>query len=134
MLRGLITLMLTSTSLRDCSTSQKYAQITKMSIQPDAPVRGDNVTLAINYNLFSTITGGTAEYRAILNGIPFPGTSEPLCDEIGCPKDPGSYVQYGSNVLPDITGKVVSSITWKNQDGQELWCAEVTFRMSDDEL
>lgn len=134
MLRGFLSLLFAAASIRDCSINQNIAQITSLSIEPQIPVVGDNVTITVQYNLLQDITNGTVQYLASFNGIPFNPVTESLCSSIACPQYTGSYTQIGSNIIPDVSGKIVLTTTWNNQNNQQIWCVETTFRLTEDDL
>jgi len=98
---------------------------------PTNPVAGDNVSTWIAYSLPSpAITGGTATYGISLNGLPFPPTVDDLCTQTACPKDPGDYNESSSALFPSgVSGKIVSSITWRDQDDAVVWCVETTWKV-----
>lgn len=134
MLRGFLSLLFAIATVRDCSINQNIAQITSLSIQPIVPIAGENATVTVQYNLLQDITNGTVEYKASFNGIPFNPITEPLCSSIVCPQYTGSYTQTGSNIIPDVSGKMVLTTTWTNQNYDQIWCVETTFRLTDDDL
>jgi hypothetical protein len=118
-------------SIRDCSNGGGRASVLGFDSQPANPVAGDNVTLWVAYDLPSPpITGGTATYSFSLNGIPFPPTVDDLCTQTACPKDTGLNNESSWSIFPSgVSGKIVSTITWKDQNKELLWCIETTWRV-----
>lgn len=130
-LRGIITLLAASVTLKDCGNpTTDQATITGFGFSPSSPMPGDNTELWVGYNLKSAITGGTATYSITLNGIPLPTTSDDLCTQTTCPKDIGFQNETSKSTFPSgISGKVVSKVQWKNQNDQPVWCLESTFKI-----
>ena len=118
-------------SIRDCGNGKGRAALLGFDSQPTNPVPGDNVSLWIAYDLPApAITGGTATYKITLNGIPFPETVDDLCTQTVCPKETGFNNETSSSVFPSgVSGKIVSSIDWKDQNNNLVWCVETTWRV-----
>jgi hypothetical protein len=118
-------------SIRDCGNGQGRAPLLGFDSQPTNPVAGDNVSLWVAYDLPApAITGGTATYAFTLNGIPFAPTVDDLCTQTTCPKETGFNNETSSSLFPSgISGKVKSSITWKDQNDDLVWCVETTWRV-----
>lgn len=118
-------------SIRDCSNGQGRAALIGFDSYPANPVAGDNVTLWVAYDLPTpAITGGTATYAFTLNGIPFPPTVDDLCTQTACPKETGFNNESSWSIFPSgVSGKIVSSITWKDQNDDLVWCVETTWRV-----
>lgn len=118
-------------SIRDCGNGQGRATLLGFDSQPANPVAGDNVTLWVAYDLPApAITAGTATYKFTLNGIPFTPTVDDLCTQTACPKETGFNNESSWSIFPSgISGKIVSSITWKDQNDDLVWCVETTWRV-----
>lgn len=118
-------------SIRDCSNGQGRATLLGFDSLPANPVAGDNVTLWVAYDLPApAITGGTATYKFTLNGIPFTPTIEDLCTQTVCPKETGFNNESSWSIFPSgVSGKITSSITWKDQNDDLVWCVETTWRV-----
>ena len=118
-------------SIRDCGNGKNRAALLGFDSQPSNPVQGDNVSLWIAYDLPAPIiTGGTATYAVTLNGIPFPPTVDDLCSQTLCPKEIGFNNETSSSIFPSgVSGKIVSSITWNDQNNDLVWCVETTWRV-----
>lgn len=130
MLRALISLGAILTTIRDCGNGQGRAALLAFDSEPLNPVAGDNVTLWIAYDLPAPeITGGTATYSFTYNGIPFPATVDPLCEQTMCPKSTGFNNETTWSLFPSgISGKVVSKIQWNDQNDDLVWCVETTWK------
>lgn len=131
MLWTLLTSFLALGSIRDCSNGAGRATLLGFASSPENPVAGDNVTLWVAYNLPSpAITSGTATYKFSLNGIPFTPTIDDLCTQTACPKEVGVNNESSSSMFPSgVSGKIVSSITWKDQNNDLIWCVETTWKV-----
>lgn len=132
MISALLGAIFGMTSIRDCSNGQGRASLLAFDSQPPTPIAGDNVTLWVAYDLPAPqITGGTATYAFSLNGIPFTPSVEDLCTQTACPKETGFNNETSWSIFPSgISGKIVSSITWKDQFDDLVWCIETTWRTS----
>lgn len=131
MLKQLLKIAGVLSSIRDCGNGQGRAALLGFDSQPATPIAGDNVTLWVAYDLPSpAITGGTATYAFTLNGIPFAPTVDDLCTQTACPKETGFNNESSWSIFPSgISGKIVSSITWKDQNNDLVWCVETTWRV-----
>ena len=118
-------------SVRDCGNGQGRAAVLGFDSQPSSPKAGDNVTLWVAYDLsYPPITGGTAIYTLNLNGIPFTPTKSDLCTQTDCPKEVGFNNESSWNLFPSgISGKIVSTIEWNDQNNDLVWCVETTWRV-----
>lgn len=125
----LISVLASSVTLRNCGSSTDQATITGMGFSPQSPRPGDPTELWVAYDLKTRITGGTATYSYSFNGIPFSPTIEDLCTQTGCPKEIGFYNETSKSDFPSVTGKIISTIKWVDQDVKPVWCTELTFKI-----
>ena len=113
-----------------CSSASSLAKNFVVTVDPDTPTQGQNVTTTFDFDLDAPIVGGTAYYSATLNGLG-PFTSQaPLCDETAksgdpCPLEAGHHheVSVATNTL---AGKVATTITWYDDAGAMILCAVLT--------
>lgn len=131
MLGSLILAIFGLQSIRDCGNGQGRAALIGYDSVPANPKAGDNVSLWVAYDLPSpAITGGTATYAVNLNGIPIPPTVDDLCTQTKCPKDTGLNNETSWSLFPSgISGKIKSSISWKDQTDALVWCVETTWQV-----
>jgi len=112
-----------------CSSATALAKNFAVTISTSTPTKNENVTTTFDFDLDAPITGGTAYYTATLNGFPY-SSSSPLCDETAKTNDPcpllAGHHREVSTALNTITGKVVATISWKDQAGSEILCARIT--------
>jgi len=131
MLWSLLTSMLALGSIRDCSNGLGRAVMLGFDSTPTNPKAGDNVSLWVAYDLPEpAITGGIAKYSYALNGIPFPASEYDLCTQTKCPKAVGVQNETSSSIFPSgLSGKIVSAISWTDQNDELVWCVETTWRV-----
>jgi len=119
---------------QSCSTAADLAKNFVVSIDNDAPAKGENVTTVFDFDLDAPITGGTAYYSATLNGLgPFTSTAA-LCEETAktndpCPLAAGHHHEV-SSAANTVTGKIVTTITWEDESGAQILCAKITVKSS----
>jgi hypothetical protein len=131
MFKAILSLGAVLTAIRECPNGAGRATLLGFDSQPTNPVPGDNVTLWVAYDLPPPeITGGSARYSITYNGIPFPATVNPLCEQTVCPKQIGFNNESSSSTFPSgIGGKIVSSIRWNDQNDDVVWCVETTWKV-----
>jgi hypothetical protein len=131
MFKFLVLLSAALTSIRDCGNGQGRAALLAFDSQPTSPKPGDTVTLWVAYDLPAPeITGGTATYSFTYNGIPFPPTVNPLCDDTACPKLTGFNNESSYSEFPSgLSGKITSSVKWVDQNDELVWCVETTWKV-----
>lgn len=115
-------------SVSDCGGTNGLFTIDALSLYPDAPISGQNVTLFMNYSVPDglTIAGGTAEYDVTWNYIPFQPTTEPLCQNMPCPLGPGHYTNQSVSQWPSgVSGYIVSQMKWWDTENRLLLCVEI---------
>ena len=126
----IFSILISSVTLRDCGSPTDQATITSMGFEPQNPKPNELTELWIAYDLKTPITDGTAIYSYSFNGIPFSPTIEDLCTQTNCPKLVGSYNETSTSEFPSgITGKIISTIKWIDQNAKPIWCAEMTFKI-----
>lgn len=129
---ALVVCALTSTKI--CSSDLSLAKNLVVGLSTDSPTMNQNVTTTFDFDLDAPIVGGTAYYSATLNGLgPFTSQAA-LCDETSksgdqCPLLTGHHHQE-STTQNTIAGKVVTTISWYDESGAEILCAELTTKSS----
>ena len=117
-----------------CSSPNALAKNLIVGLSTDTPTIGQNVTTTFDFDLDAPIIGGTAYYSATLNGLG-PYTSQALlCDETAktgdaCPLLPGHHHEESTSENT-VTGKVVTTILWYDQQGAEILCTEIATKSS----
>jgi hypothetical protein len=112
-----------------CSSSNALATDFTVTLSNDRPTKGENVSTIFDFTLPEVVTGGIAKYAATLNGFPYT-SSAPLCAEVAktgdpCPLAIGRHHQESVSAAT-TSGKIVVKITWTNEAGQEILCAQIT--------
>ncbi len=116
-----------------CSGADALAKNFAVTSTPDMPSKGQNVTTTFDFDLDEVITGGTASYSAVYNGLPY-SSSANLCDEVAksgdpCPLAVGHHNQVSAGAA-DFTGKLETTINWKTSDGRQILCAKITTKVA----
>lgn len=122
---------------RNCGSSSDTAKNLVISIVPDAPKAGQSVTTIFQYDLSKEVTSGTASYGFTFNGIPFSPELHDLCEEQsgGCCPDPCplAAVYHENKSISDfpsgVSGKIVTTIKWTDQDDAQILCVEWTVKV-----
>ena len=117
------------TGVSICSSDTALARNFAASISTDTPAKGENVTTIFDFDLDYPIAGGTAKYAASLNGFPY-SASAPLCEETQKSGDPcplaAGHHREESTSTNSVTGKLITKITWVDENNAEILCAEIT--------
>ena len=124
------------TSFRNCGSSSDTAKNLVISITPDSPKGGQEVTTIFKYDLSKEVMSGKASYGFTFNGIPFSPTVDDLCaDQAGgccpdpCPLSVGAHENKSLSNFPEgVSGKIVTTIKWTDQDNDQILCVEWTVR------
>jgi hypothetical protein len=117
-----------------CSSPNALAKNLVVGLSTDTPTIGQNVTTTFDFDLDGPIIDGTAYYSATLNGLgPFTSQAS-LCDETAktgdsCPLLPGHHHQESTSENT-VSGKVVTTISWYDQQGAEILCTEISTKSS----
>lgn len=122
-----------SSIITDCGKGATKFVVDGLAYWPDPPIPGQNGTLSFLYTVpdgTDTITDGTAKYSLTLNGIPFPASTDPLCNDVPCPIVPGTFNLTSTSEFPTgVSGKISSKIQWYDTSNTELLCVDLTVRV-----
>jgi hypothetical protein len=92
------------------------------------------VDLTLSYTVPAgvTISEGTAEYDVTVNYIPMTPYTEPLCQDVPCPIQAGSYTNTTRSTWPTgVHGLVVNKMIWKGTpDAVTLLCLQITTKFA----
>jgi ML domain len=124
---GLSALFLNAT-VNDCSSGTSVFKLNEVDIKPVNPVPGQDVALHIDYTVPEgvTVTDGTAEYDITYNFIPFEPTVEPLCQNVPCPLEAGTYSNTSISQWPSsLSGLLVTQMKWLDSNKNLLLCVEI---------
>lgn len=116
------------TSISDCGTAPQF-KITSQSFIPDTPKTGDNTTWTISFTVPENldVTNVTSVNSGVINGfLPIDTSYTNICDQVGCPVEPGEYTITNWQIWPDgLAGtKVALKSQWVDQDDNELLCSK----------
>jgi len=121
----------TNSSIVDCGTGTSLFQITDLALTPDPPVIGKDVYLTLKFNNpYSEIEEGTATSKVSINGIPYPPSSDPLCEKTACPLKVGANDRSTSSLWPELSGKIDTTIHWTDVNGGVLLCIHSTVKVA----
>jgi hypothetical protein len=117
------------TGVSICSAPNALAKNLAVTVSTDTPTKGEMVVTTFDFDLDAPIVSGTAYYDVTLNGFPY-SANAPLCQETAksgdvCPLAVGHHHEV-SNSTNTVTGKLVTKITWKDDAGSEILCAQIT--------
>lgn len=121
-----------SASVTDCGAGKSIFTIQSQALVPDPPTPGQSYDYWFAYTVPEgvTVDAGTASYKVSLNGIPFSPTVDDLCTQTTCPKTAGFYNESSSDTWPTgVSGKIVTTLEWKDGNGNLLLCSQITERM-----
>jgi hypothetical protein len=112
-----------------CSAPTALAKNFAVTVSTDTPAKDEVVFTTFDFDLDAPILSGTAYYDVTLNGFPY-SANAPLCQETAksgdvCPLAVGHHHEV-SNSTNTVTGKLVTKITWKDDAGSEILCAQIT--------
>lgn len=117
-----------------CTSSDADAKQFVVTMDPEDPKAGSDYTLKFSYVLDKEITGGKAIYKATLNGFPIVNSENDLCEDLAggdtpCPIAAGRIesTTKGTIAANSPHGKYVATLTWIDQDGNQMLCADVSF-------
>ena len=121
-----------ATGTEICSSAGALATNFSVALSTDTPAKGENVTTTFDFTLSEPVSDGTAYYSATLNGFG-PYTSEaPLCDEVAKSGDPcpmaAGYHHQESVAASTVSGKLITTITWRTGAGKEILCTKITMK------
>lgn len=129
LLSALTTVVATATAtISSCGTAATRFQLTALDFQPANPVPGSDVFMTVEFqNPDGTIADGKAHRTVTLNGLPVVDETVALCGEATtCPLTSGFNNRSALSTWPDVHGKIVSTIRWSANDGEELLCIKTS--------
>lgn len=134
LLSVMLTLLSVSSTntVKDCSSGTSVFKFVSGSLLPDPVVPGENSSLTLNAVIPEgvSISDGIVKYTYILNGIPFPSETDPLCSQVECPLEAGAYTNTTTSVFPTgVSGKISTKIEWYDNENELLLCTDITTRV-----
>jgi len=123
-----------------CGTSKDHFTIGTVSIVPDPPQIGQNLSVVVSGTLDETVSDGSIFINLDFGPIVLLNNTYDLCKMLGtlgisCPLEQGAVKLGVKELIPKqappgaYTGKVILS----DQNGQELTCIGLAFSLGSDE-
>jgi len=112
----------------DCSSPNSHFKISTVSIKPDPPKIGQNVTVSVSGTLDKTVTAGhvnfTVQYNMKGKWISLPTFNFDICSIEKCPIQQGSTTIVGTVNVPNITpsGEYRGKCFAIDQNSEEIGC------------
>lgn len=123
-----------ATTLKDCGAGQALFHLDAAKLEPADPAPGAPVDLTLSYTVptGAVISSGTAEYYVYINNIPLAPYTEPLCQDVPCPIQAGSYTNTTRTTWPTgVHGLVVNKMIWAAEEPSEiLLCLQITTKLA----
>lgn len=116
-------------TVANCGEGAAVFTLNSASLDPVNPNPGDKVGLTISYTVPAgvTVADGTAEYDITWNYIPFSPSVEPLCQDIPCPLEAGTYTNTSYSDWPTgVSGLLDSKMKWLDSNSKLLLCVEIS--------
>ena len=89
---------------------------------------GSNAMLRFKYTVppYTKITDGVRQTSISYNFSPLPAITEPLCKNITCPIENGTYSKEVAWTWPNLSGTFSSTMKWFDPDTVLLLCVRLT--------
>ncbi|EGG20835.1 hypothetical protein DFA_00700 [Cavenderia fasciculata] len=118
----------------NCGSSSDHFQIGSVTITPDPPVKGQDITVTANGNLNEEITSGNVKLLVKFGFITILNQNEDLCqakNPIPCPLQPGAYNHTITAQIPSNapSGKYSGNVVVTDQNSQEVACIDLAFSL-----
>jgi len=121
---------------KDCGEATDLVDLKSITIKPDPPQPGQNLTVTASGYVSKTIqTGATADVVVKLGYIKLLTKSFDICDEaekanatVQCPVEPGDYEVIQTVALPKEIppAKFNVNVNGYNPDEEKLMCVDIT--------
>jgi hypothetical protein len=122
-----------TTTVKDCALGTSVFRLEAAHLDPADPQPGDIVDLHLSYTVPAgvVIRGGVTEYDVTVNYIPITPYTEPLCQDVQCPIQAGSYTNTSQSTWPTgVHGLVVNKMFWKGDAAETLLCLQITAKFA----
>jgi hypothetical protein len=116
----------------NCSPAGAVFKLSEVTITPDPPVHGENITVVLNGTMSETITSGIVALDVKYSIITLLNKNLSLCAETKCPIAAGVYGTRISDLIPgDAPTAGVYNILANVYDQKDaiIACAKVDFKM-----
>eukprot|EP00744_Colponema_vietnamica_P024304 GILI01035443.1.p2 GENE.GILI01035443.1~~GILI01035443.1.p2 ORF type:complete len:143 (+),score=36.02 GILI01035443.1:90-518(+) len=118
-----------------CSQAGDYGQIQNVSLAPNPPVKGQQVSINLSVKPTQQITGGTVDISVKYAGIKLHDEKQDLCSHMSgasCPVAPGTTFAFAYSVsIPSFApgGNYAVTLTTTDSNGAEVDCVELDFTL-----
>lgn len=122
----------------NCGSSGDIGTIVKVTITPDPPEKGSDLSVDADITLTEKVTNGTIQIKLqyYVLGIPFTVIDQTidLCGEetgLTCPLNAGDQNVKFSNAVPSDApgGKYTGNAVAKNSSGKQIICIDLDFNL-----
>ncbi|KAJ4453755.1 putative phospholipid transfer protein [Paratrimastix pyriformis] len=120
----------------NCGKDSDHFHMSSITLSPDPPRIGQNVTIDVKGSLDEAVTGGDAELLVKFFGVKLLDLKKPVCEmdpqTYPCPIAAGPWGVHQDVEIPSATpkGHYQGLVTLKDQAGQEVLCYNFDFQMS----
>eukprot|EP01027_Heterolobosea_sp_BB2_P020498 GEZU01029245.1.p2 GENE.GEZU01029245.1~~GEZU01029245.1.p2 ORF type:complete len:144 (+),score=40.14 GEZU01029245.1:54-485(+) len=119
---------------QSCAQPGDVLTLTSITVNPDPPVIGQDLTIAVNGTLASDVTSGTVHASVTLDGATLLDQDFDLCSfssAIQCPFKAGPFnVAQTFNIPPYApSGEYSGQFIIDDQNGKEVTCIKFDFSM-----
>ncbi|EFA83724.1 hypothetical protein PPL_02791 [Heterostelium album PN500] len=117
----------------NCGNPNDIFQISSVSIVPDPPAKGKDLTVTIGGSLSETLTGGNAHVSVKYGFITILNKDEPICQTnspIPCPIEAGPLSKTFTAAIPSNTpsGSYKANIVITDQNKSQIACINVNLK------
>jgi len=111
----------------NCGTAGDEFKVSNVSIVPDPPVKGQNITVGLKGTMSKQITSGDIHLNVKYDIITILNKDLPLCSELKCPIAAGEFTFHISDPIPSDapSGTYTATATVTDQANAEIACAKV---------
>jgi len=114
-----------------CGTASDSLTISGVTISPDPPVKGQNVTVAVSGSLSESITSGTVTIKIKYGIIYIVNETDNICTadpQITCPITAGTQAIKQTVLVPDTipAGNYAAGVSAYDQNNLQIFCVNVT--------
>jgi len=121
---------------KNCGSSTDHFSISNVTITPDPPVIGENLTISISGTLDETITGGNAYVWAKWKNILVYNHTYDLCSTvskwgINCPIQKGPLVAGVSETIPNVVphGAYTCQLSVNDMNDERVLCIALNLKL-----
>jgi len=116
-----------------CGSSSDFYDVKTVTMKPDPPVAGKNITFTLSGELKEVVTGGTSTTNTYWEGIWVKTITDQICGPSPphpkCPIPAGTWTVGESNLIPSFSpsGSYENDVKIVDQNNKELSCLVIKF-------